>query len=96
MAAANAPPSPTPTRNRHTINAGTPLTMPVITVATLHSALNTSSVNLQSAESVIRDTDYAKESAEYSRHQIMLQAATAMLAQANLVPQRLLSMLNGK
>src|SRR5437773_1658573 len=40
VAAAKAPPSPTPTRNRHTINADTPVATPVITVATLQSALN--------------------------------------------------------
>jgi flagellin len=43
--------------------------------------------NLSDSESRLRDTDYAWESAQYSRHQIIYQAATAMLAQANQVPQ---------
>ena len=48
---------------------------------------------LTSAESVIRDTDMAAEVAEFTRNSIMLQSATAMLAQANQVPQTILSLL---
>ncbi len=49
--------------------------------------------NLQSAESRIRDTDMAKESTSHARNQIMLQAANAMLAQANQQPQLVLQLL---
>jgi flagellin len=49
--------------------------------------------NLTAAESRIRDVDFAEESAEYARLNIMYQAATAMLAQANQVPQSVLSLL---
>ncbi|HYE06113.1 MAG TPA: flagellin [Planctomycetota bacterium] len=56
-------------------------------------SLRTASVNLTSAESAIRDTDFARESAEFARVQIMHQAATAMLAQANQIPTSILSLL---
>ncbi len=55
--------------------------------------LNTSSENLSAARSRIRDADYAKETAELTRTQILQQAGTAMLAQANQVPQNVLSLL---
>ncbi|WP_282296657.1 flagellin, partial [Stenotrophomonas sp. PS02289] len=45
--------------------------------------LNTTSENLSASRSRIRDTDYAKETAELTRTQILQQAGTAMLAQAN-------------
>ena len=45
--------------------------------------LNTSSENLQSAESRVRDVDMAKEMQNYSKNNILQQAAQAMLAQAN-------------
>ena len=48
---------------------------------------------LTNAESVIRDTDMAREMAEFTRNSIMVQSATAMLAQANQVPQTILSLL---
>jgi flagellin len=49
--------------------------------------------NLQAAESRIRDTDMAAEMVSFTRSQIMQQAGTAMLAQANQVPQSVLSLL---
>ena len=49
--------------------------------------------NLSASESRIRDTDMALEMANFTRNQIMLQAGTAMLAQANQVPQNVLSLL---
>jgi flagellin len=49
--------------------------------------------NLSAAESRIRDTDMAAEMVNFTRHQIMQQAGTAMLAQANQVPQSVLSLL---
>jgi flagellin len=48
--------------------------------------------NLTASESTIRDTDMAKEMAEYVKTQILLQAGTAMLAQGNQVPQVVLSL----
>lgn len=49
--------------------------------------------NLTAAESTIRDTDMAKEMSEFVKNQILLQAGTAMLAQANQVPQLVLSLM---
>ena len=57
--------------------------------------LNTSSENLTASRSRIRDADYAKETAELTRTQILQQAGTAMLAQANQIPQNVLSLLRG-
>lgn len=49
--------------------------------------------NLTASESRIRDTDMAMEMANFTRHQILTQAGTSMLAQANAVPQNVLSLL---
>ena len=49
--------------------------------------------NLQSAESRIRDTDMSEEMSHFVRSQILTQAATAMLAQANQKPQLMLQLL---
>ena len=49
--------------------------------------------NTQDAESRIRDVDFAKETTEFTRSQILTQSATLMLAQANQVPQGVLSLL---
>lgn len=51
--------------------------------------------NMSAAESMIRDTDFAEESTTYTRNQIITQSATAMLAQANMVPQSVLQLLQG-
>jgi flagellin len=51
--------------------------------------------NLTASESRIRDVDMAAEMAEFTRNQILSQAGTAMLAQANSVPQGVLSLLQG-
>lgn len=55
--------------------------------------LGTSSENLSSAESRIRDVDMAKEMMEFTKNNILSQAATAMLAQANQQPQGVLQLL---
>lgn len=55
--------------------------------------LATNSENLSAARSRIRDTDFAKETAELTRNQILQQAGTAMLAQANVAPQNVLALL---
>jgi flagellin len=54
--------------------------------------LATTVENVQSAESTIRDTDMASEMTAFTKNQILLQAGTAMLAQANAAPQALLSL----
>ena len=61
--------------------------------ASVVSNLNTTSENLAASRSRIRDTDYARETAELTRTQILQQAGTAMLAQANQIPQNVLSLL---
>jgi flagellin len=55
--------------------------------------LSTASENLSASRSRIRDTDYAKETAELTRTQILQQAGTAMLSQANSSTQSVLSLL---
>jgi flagellin len=55
--------------------------------------LGVASENLTAAESRIRDLDFAKEMMSFTRSQIMLQAGTAMLAQANMKPQSVLQLL---
>lgn len=55
--------------------------------------LNVATENLTAAESRIRDVDMALEMANFTRHQILVQAGTAMLAQANLRPQSVLKLL---
>jgi flagellin len=57
------------------------------------SNLETSSMNLQASRSRILDTDYAKETTNLAKSQIIQQAATAMLAQANQSAQSVLSLL---
>jgi len=49
--------------------------------------------NIQDAESRIRDTDFATETTNFTRNQIMVQAATSMLAQANSLPQSVLGLI---
>ena len=51
--------------------------------------------NLTASESRIRDTDMAAEMAQLTRHQILTQAGTAMLAQANSSTQSVLALLRG-
>ncbi len=55
--------------------------------------LDTSAENLQASESRIRDIDMAKEMMEFTKNNILQQAATAMLAQANMMPQTVLQLL---
>lgn len=57
------------------------------------SNLSISVENLQAAESAIRDADIAEEVALLTRNQILVQAATAMVGQANLIPQSVLQLL---
>jgi len=57
------------------------------------SNLGTSAENLTAAESRIRDVDMAKEMMEFTKNNILQQAAQAMLAQANQQPQGVLQLL---
>jgi flagellin len=57
------------------------------------SNVNELSSNLSAARSNVQDTDYASETASLTKGQILQQAATAMLAQANQMPNVILSLL---
>ena len=57
------------------------------------SNLATSSENVSAARSRIQDTDFASETANLSRSQVLQQAATSMLAQANQLPNNVLTLL---
>jgi flagellin len=57
------------------------------------SNLNNTVTNLSAAQSRIQDADYATEVSNMSRAQILQQAGTSVLAQANQVPQSVLSLL---
>jgi flagellin len=57
------------------------------------TGLSTDSTNLSSAESSIEDTDYAAATSNLSKAQILQQAGTAMVAQANTIPQNILTLL---
>jgi flagellin len=59
------------------------------------SSLQSTSENLSAARSRIQDTDFAAETANLTRAQILQQAGTAMLAQANALPNQVLSLLKG-
>jgi len=64
---------------------------------TLESNLNSLQIaaeNMISAESTLRDADMAQEMATFTRNQIMTQSATAQLAQANILPQNVLRLIN--
>jgi flagellin len=57
--------------------------------------IDTMSENVTAARGRLMDADFAKETAELSRQQILQQASTAMLAQANALPQQVLKLLQG-
>jgi flagellin len=59
------------------------------------NSLNVSIENLSASESRIRDTDMAQEMTQFTRAQILSQAGTAMLAQANQASQGVLQLLRG-
>ena len=63
------------------------------TLETTINSLRITNENLMAAESAIRDTDFATETANMTRSQILVQAATSVLAQANYAPQGVLSLL---
>jgi flagellin len=57
--------------------------------------LKTAEENMTASESRIRDLDIASEMAKFTKNQILSQAGTSMLAQANQVPQNALTLLQG-
>jgi flagellin len=57
------------------------------------NSLDATTQNITAAESQIRDVDMAKEMTQYSKNNILVQAAQSMLAQANSLPQGVLSLL---
>ncbi|TAN52110.1 MAG: flagellin [Methylococcaceae bacterium] len=57
------------------------------------SSLQTTAENMSSSRSRIQDTDFAAETAQLTRNQILQQAGTAMLAQANQLPNNVLTLL---
>lgn len=59
------------------------------------SALQTTAENLTASRSRIQDTDFAAETANLTRSQILQQAGVAMLAQANALPQNVLALVRG-
>jgi len=65
------------------------------TLAAIHSNLATGSVNLSAAQARIQDTDYAAATSALAGSQILQNAGTAMLAQANALPGRLIKLLIG-
>jgi len=66
------------------------------TLETNINSLGVARENLAASESTIRDADTAGEIMRFTRFQLQMQAATAMLAQANQAPQLLLSLLGGR
>lgn len=61
-------------------------------IATVNNLTNVVT-NTESSQSRIMDTDYSKETTSLAKSQIIQQAATAMLAQANQAPQMVMSLL---
>ena len=59
------------------------------------NSLKIAEENLTQAESTIRDADMAAEMSELTSGQILLSSSTAMLAQANQVPQSVLGLITG-
>ena len=57
------------------------------------TGLNTTATNLTAARSSIQDTNYAQATSDLSKAQILQQASTAMVAQANTIPQNVLTLL---
>lgn len=66
------------------------------TLQTNVNSLNVTMENLTSAESGIRDADFAQETSDLTRDQILVQAGTSVLSLANSTPQNVLSLLKGQ
>ena len=59
------------------------------------NSLKVAMENIEKTESYIRDTDMATESTEFTKNQVLVQAGTSMLAQANQLTQSALSLIGG-
>jgi flagellin len=55
--------------------------------------LNVSETNQTAAESLIRDADFAEETSKFTKNQILLKSSTAMLAQSNILPKSILTLM---
>jgi flagellin len=55
--------------------------------------LQVTTENISASESRIRDTDMAQEMVSFTKNQVLMQAGTAMLSQANQIPQSVLKLL---
>ena len=66
------------------------------TIGSTINALGVALENVSAADSAIRDTDFAAETANLTRSQILSQAAATVLAQANASPQLALTLLRGQ
>ena len=64
------------------------------TIGSTINSLNVAYENASSAESAITNTDFAAETANLTRNQILSQAATSVLSQANAAPQLVLKLLS--
>jgi len=82
-----------PSTSRRTLRVQSQRSPPPSTIESTINNLRVSVENLAASESRIRDTDMALEMSNFTRNQIMVQAGTSMLAQANAVPQNILSLL---
>jgi flagellin len=66
-----------------------------LTIGSTVNSLGVAYENVSAAEAAITDTDFASETSNLTRDQILSQAATTVLAQANAVPQEALTLLQG-
>ncbi len=65
------------------------------TIDTNINSLSVAMENLTASESAIRDLDFAQETTQFTRSQILFQSGIAVLSQANLISQNVLTLLNG-
>ncbi|HID65718.1 MAG TPA: flagellin, partial [Aquificaceae bacterium] len=65
----------------------------IINLQAIYDAQAVAKDNMDNAESVIRNVDFAKEMTEFTKYQIRMQSGVAMLAQANTLPQLVLQLL---
>ena len=65
------------------------------TLESIANNLRTTLENTTNAESVIRDTDFAEEIATFTKNQVLVQAGTSVLSNANQTSQLVLSLLQG-
>ena len=64
-----------------------------VSLAFTMSNLTSQTQNIEASRSSIQDTDFAADAADLAKNQILAQSATAMLAQASAISQKILSLL---